>query len=310
MIAIASGLEVNQSAATDQHAASVLVERFVPKMLRPTRVVIGSDEGAKRRSDEGEERKRTEPKAQSTEHKAQSTKQEEASQRPGSQLDGEIRATKGTEDTHSATSPLCHFATASTFVPTKGGDGGTPPLHLWLRRQMTAKALANLGRAIKRVNDDGQPEHEHGAALRTVSEAAGVRVNLKRVLVCVDEHDQAVVDTLKPTRDLYDRAHATTTIMEDRAVGVAPAARKGPRGCTVSNVQGAQPRLYPPSAMTSRGVAYDSAMDDTYERQQWLRENGLGETEAKHDAVGQRMEAVRVLGDGAFRAMVRGKTRG
>lgn len=304
MIAIAAGLEVNQSAALDQHAASVLVDRFaVAKgVLRPTRVCVGSDGATKGKSDEGEERKRTE-------HRAQSTKQD-----AGSPTHPLTHSPTHSSHTHAPTpaaeGELRHFEHASTFVPTKGGDGGTPPLHLWLRRQMTAKALANLGRAIKRVNDDGQREHEHGATLRTVSEAAGVRVNLKRVLVCVDEHDQAVVDTLKPTRDLYDRAHATTTIMEDRAVGVAPAARKGPRGCTVSNVQGAQPRLYPPSAMTSRGVAHDSAMDDTYERQQWLRENGLGETEAKHDAIEQRMEAIRVLGADEFRKRVRGKTRG
>ena len=303
MIAIASGTALEAAptlADSDQHAeASVLVDRFVPGKigLRPTRAVIGrSEEETERRprSDEGEERKRTE-------HKAQSTKQDAGS--PPHPL---TPSPTHSSHTHAAESELRHFEHASAFVPTKGGDGGTPPLHLWLRREMNAKALANLGRAIKRVNDDGQREHGHGAALRTVSEASGVRVNLKRVLVCVDEHDRS----LTPTRDLYDRAHATTTIMEDRAVGVAPAARKGPRGCTMSNVQGAQPRLYPPSAMTSQGVAHDSAMDDTYERQQWLRENGLGETEAKHDAIEQRMEAVRVLGAGAFRAMVRGKTRG
>jgi len=310
LIAIAAGLEVKESEASDQHAngvldscalASPLVDRFVPGkgMLRPTRVVVGGESG----------------KAQSTEHKAEHTpklqsqleratrldaERGEASQRPGSPPEGEIRATKGAEG------ELRHFEHASAFVPSKGGDGGTPPLHLWLRREMNAKALANLGRAIKRVNDDGQREHGHGAALRTVSEASGVRVNLKRVLVCVDEHDR----NLTPTRDLYDRAHATTTIMEDLAVGVAPAARANSRGHVVSNVQGAQPRLYPPSAMTSQGVAHDSAMDDTYERQQWLRENGLGETEAKHDAVSQRMDAIATLGADGFRAMVRGKTRG
>lgn len=66
-----------------------------------------------------------------------------------------------------------------------------------------------------------------------------------------------------PTRDPSDRAHG----LKDADGYLLPGAR----------VQSARPRCYPPSSMTSAGVAHDSAFDATYLAQKRLRGvSGLG----------------------------------
>ena len=70
-----------------------------------------------------------------------------------------------------------------------------------------------------------------------------------------------------PTRDLFDRAH----VARGADGKLRAAATGGTRGKPVkSAVANARPRMYPASSMTSRGVAFDSAYDETYQRQQAL----------------------------------------
>lgn len=88
------------------------------------------------------------------------------------------------------------------------------------------------------------------SAAKAAKRSGRRRENLRRVLTAHLPADHA------PTRDAADAAHDD----RDRDGLLVPAAV----------AHGARPRLYPEHQMTSRGVAYDSAFDELYERQRWL----------------------------------------
>lgn len=71
-----------------------------------------------------------------------------------------------------------------------------------------------------------------------------------------------------PTKDPFDRAHGE----RDPGTGfLLPAAARTKRGISLL-VAASEPRRYPRCYMTASGVSFESAFDDTHERQARLRE--------------------------------------
>jgi len=211
------------------------------------------------------------------------------------------------------------FRSHSGFRPVRGGDGGAAP---W-QPATVARKVKRSSQAMKpKPRGEGteihasvsagsgwagaQAEDGFGVGVGDSGSApTAIRANARRVLVCCapEMHSQ-----LHETTDPFDRAHAITALMGRHEVGVAPAARRVGRGRSsriVENVQGARPRLYPQSQMTSRGVAFDSAYDGTHDIQEWLRREGLAPTEAKCDPVTQRAHAASLMGPLRFKVMTR-----
>ena len=70
----------------------------------------------------------------------------------------------------------------------------------------------------------------------------------------------------RQTRDPFDRAHG----LRDADGLLRPAAvRRGSK--VVLEIQQSEPRRYPPCYMTGSGVSFESALDETFERQRRLR---------------------------------------
>ena len=113
-------------------------------------------------------------------------------------------------------------------------------------------------------------------------------------------------DDCVATADLFDRAHGERSPLG----GLKCAASGGTRGRPVkSAVANATPRRYPASAMTSRGVAFDSAYDETFERARALAGiigvGGRGLTMAEH-----RNAALERMGSAQVRFLARWESRG
>lgn len=150
------------------------------------------------------------------------------------------------------------------FVPRRGGDGGTPPVHL--RRRRGPLGPSNTDRILT------------GRSIRS---------------------RDAFEASLVPTRDVHDRAHAVTAPGKDGQRRLV-SARALPS-------HQARPRLYHPSQMSSRGVAYDSVPDETYEREKWLRDEGVELHRVRTSVVVEY--AIEMFGADAVRSMLRPRTK-
>ncbi len=213
---------------------------------------------------------------------------------------------------HLAEMPSTVFRSQSGFVPSKGGDGGTPALHACgveapkpvrrLRRGSVVTSWAGqegrvqvrvLGHTVPPADDAAWDDGDSlfGALGGSGARALGVQQgNARRVLNCCDVR----VTRLYETADPFDRAHARQGLVKvGKRIepGIAPAARKTQRGEVVLNVRESRPRLYPRSQMTSRGVSIDSAFDQTAELIEWMKREGLTPTLAEADPLAERVKA-------------------
>lgn len=214
------------------------------------------------------------------------------------------------------------YRALSAFVPSKGGDGGTPALH-------AMHALAPMGVKPKRkmrTRRGAVAEREHGLGVgnprvvevNTREDAGGTLFgvamhggsgaharnagNGQRVLNCCDIR----VTRMYVTADPFDRAHTSVgyvKVGDTVETGPVPAARVTRGGQVVLNVRQSQPRMYPQSQMTSRGVSIDSAFDGTHELLEWMKREGLTATMAQADPLSVR---ARMGAGGTLRARTRG----
>ena len=165
---------------------------------------------------------------------------------------------------------VVHEHRDDTFVPLRAGDGPaelTPPRGSGGKKSSRKKK--NLCGQSDAVGDSPADESIRRATERREAERLaelGRYKNSTVVLVCVDEKKEPG-RMLYPTRDPYDSAHGTRVGHGVLAVLVPNATFVGNR---VVRTAGAVPRRYPAEQMTSRGVAFDSAFDATYEAQCFL----------------------------------------
>lgn len=120
-------------------------------------------------------------------------------------------------------------------------------------------------------------KHGDGGAIRDDGKPSALRrqaIANARVVLTVELPKCGGVKTA----DKSDRAHGVKDIDTGR---LAPA-------IAVAN---ARPRVYPKSQMTSRGVSFDSAFDETHERMKRLESDGLVKPQRFVSAVEQLANA-------------------
>lgn len=136
-----------------------------------------------------------------------------------------------------------------------GGDEGVLSV---LGDRRVVRALAGEGQGWERWRREGRAGNGGVNGGSTAPRDPVARSNLRTLLCAYPtlDHPQAA-ELTHATRDPSDRAHD----VHDGAGMLVQAARLNGQ---------ARARRYPPAAMTSRGVAFDSAFDELYERQRWL----------------------------------------